>query len=196
MLSVPSPEDIKKKRKELKLTQSELAKLAGVSQPLVARIEAGNVDPRRSTLEKVVRVLNEIQGKKVMAKDIMHSPVVSVLRDDSLNRAMGLMEDKGISQLPVLDNGSPVGSISVDTVSMHILNQETEDIAHMKAGDVMEAPFPSIPPTMEVQFVSHLLEAMNAVLVYEYGKVVGILTKHDLMKLVSERQSKNKKQED
>jgi len=196
MLSVPSPEDIKKKRKELKLTQSELAKLAGVSQPLVARIEAGNVDPRRSTLEKVVRVLNEIQGKKVMAKDIMHSPVVSVLRDDSLNRAMGLMEDRGISQLPVLDNGSPVGSISVDTVSMHILNQETEDIAHMKAGDVMEAPFPSIPPTMEVQFVSHLLEAMNAVLVYEYGKVVGILTKHDLMKLVSERQSKNKKQED
>ena len=193
MLSVPTPEDIKKKRKELNLTQAELAKLAGVSQPLVARIEAGNVDPRRSTLEKVVRALNEIQGKKAMAKDIMHSPVVSVLRDDSLNRAMRLMEDNGISQLPVLDNDSPVGSISVDTVSRHILNQENEDITHMKAGDVMEETFPSIPLTMEVKFVSHLLEARNAVLVYEYGKVVGILTKHDLMKLASERQSENKK---
>ncbi|MCD4809259.1 MAG: helix-turn-helix domain-containing protein, partial [Methanosarcinales archaeon] len=50
---LPTPGDIKKRRVGLNLTQNELAKLAGVSQPLIARIEAGDVDPRLSTLTKI-----------------------------------------------------------------------------------------------------------------------------------------------
>ncbi|MCG7853963.1 MAG: helix-turn-helix domain-containing protein, partial [Methanosarcinaceae archaeon] len=36
-MSLPTPEDLKQKRAELGLTQNELAKRAGVSQPLIAR---------------------------------------------------------------------------------------------------------------------------------------------------------------
>ena len=45
---LPTPEDIKKLRLELKLTQHDIATRAGVSQPLIARIESGDVDPRLS----------------------------------------------------------------------------------------------------------------------------------------------------
>ncbi|MHC1570918.1 MAG: CBS domain-containing protein [Methermicoccaceae archaeon] len=196
MLNIPTPEDIKRKRKELNLTQVELAKLAGVSQPLIARIEAGNVDPRLSTLKKIVDALNELQGKKVMAKDIMHAPVVGISRGDSLNKAMRLMEEHGISQLPVLEDDNPVGSISVDAVSRCILEERGDDVMHMRVEDVMEEVFPSIPPTMDTEVVFHLLEVRNAVLVCERGKAVGILTKHDLMKLASEKGSKTNGEED
>lgn len=187
MLNIPTPDDIKKKRRELNLTQADLAKLAGVSQPLIARIEAGGVDPRLSTLGKIIRALNEIEGKKAMVSDIMHTPVVSVSRTDSVAKAMELMEKYGFSQLPVLEDGRPVGSVSVDAISRCIIGHESEDIKNKKVEELMEEVFPSIPPTMEAEFASHLLEVRGAVLVYDEGRVVGILTKHDLMKLASER---------
>ncbi|KUK04076.1 CBS domain-containing protein [Methermicoccus shengliensis] len=194
MLNIPTPDDIKKKRRELNLTQADLAKLAGVSQPLIARIEAGGVDPRLSTLGKIIRALNEIEGKKAMVSDIMHTPVVSVSRTDSVAKAMELMEKYGFSQLPVLEDGRPVGSVSVDAISRCIIGHESEDIKNKKVEELMEEVFPSIPPTMEAEFASHLLEARGAVLVYDEGKVVGILTKHDLMKLASERWAENEEE--
>ncbi len=42
-MQLPTPEGLKKRRNELGLTQSDLAKRAGVSQPLIARIESGDV---------------------------------------------------------------------------------------------------------------------------------------------------------
>jgi DNA-binding XRE family transcriptional regulator len=44
-------------RIERDLTQTELAKLAGISQPAVARLEAAEHEPRLSTLRKVVHAL-------------------------------------------------------------------------------------------------------------------------------------------
>ena len=44
---LPSLGEIPKKRKELGLTQSRLALSAGVSQSIIAKIEAGSVEPSR-----------------------------------------------------------------------------------------------------------------------------------------------------
>ena len=46
-----TPEELRTRREALGLKQTELAQRAGISQSMVARIEAGNVDPRsaRST---------------------------------------------------------------------------------------------------------------------------------------------------
>ncbi|MEM2850330.1 MAG: helix-turn-helix domain-containing protein [Candidatus Bathyarchaeia archaeon] len=66
-MSVPrliTPEDIRRLRKLFKLTQRELAIRAGVSQSLIARIEAGTVDPRLSTLGKIMRVLTAPEHQK------------------------------------------------------------------------------------------------------------------------------------
>jgi predicted transcriptional regulator len=40
----PQLEDIAKKRRRLGLKQAELAKLSGVSQSLVAKLESGRID--------------------------------------------------------------------------------------------------------------------------------------------------------
>lgn len=44
-------------RAELHMTQAQLAKRAGVTQPHLARIEAGKVDPQLSTLRRIFRAL-------------------------------------------------------------------------------------------------------------------------------------------
>ncbi|MDG6910121.1 MAG: helix-turn-helix domain-containing protein, partial [Nitrososphaerota archaeon] len=48
--SIIEPRQLKKIRTELGFTQGRLAKEAGVSQSIVAKIEAGSVDPTYSTL--------------------------------------------------------------------------------------------------------------------------------------------------
>ncbi len=45
-------------RKAANLTQTELAERAGLSRMTVQRLESGSLDPRLSTLQELVRVLN------------------------------------------------------------------------------------------------------------------------------------------
>ena len=51
--------NIRAARENNGLTQAELADRAGVSQPLIARIESNNVDPTIDTLYSVVAALND-----------------------------------------------------------------------------------------------------------------------------------------
>ena len=51
----------KQYRKELGLTQSELGKRAGISQPNITRFESGNYNPSLEFLEKIAGAM----GKKV-----------------------------------------------------------------------------------------------------------------------------------
>jgi HTH-type transcriptional regulator / antitoxin HipB len=50
-------EEIRRLRTECGLSQRQLAELLGVSQSVVARLEAGGVEPRLSTLDRVAKAL-------------------------------------------------------------------------------------------------------------------------------------------
>ena len=61
-VTIQRPVDIYKQyRKELGLTQSELGKRAGISQPNITRFESGNYNP---SLEFLVKIAGAM-GKKV-----------------------------------------------------------------------------------------------------------------------------------
>ena len=49
---------VRKLRKGANLTQFELAEKIGSSYSYISRLEAGKVDPRWSTIEKIFRVFN------------------------------------------------------------------------------------------------------------------------------------------
>ena len=67
-MKLPTPQDLRERRTTLELTQSTLAERAGVSQPLIARIEGGDVDPRLSTLRRIVNALEQAEGDVVGRK--------------------------------------------------------------------------------------------------------------------------------
>jgi len=181
---LPTPNDIKKLRLDLDLTQHELAVRAGVSQPLIARIEAGDVDPRLSTLRKIFNAFDAARKEKIQVVDIMHTPVIHTNSDSSIEEAARIMEEHGFSQMPVIDNGVPVGNISTDQIVRSMTDQDLRKVSHLLVRNIMGDSFPTISPKTDVNTVSRILEENPAVLVLEKGKVVGMVTKHDIMKML------------
>ena len=183
-MQLPTPSDLKQRRNELALTQSELAKRAGVSQPLIARIESGDVDPRLSTLHKIFDAFESTEKEQILVKDIMHSPVIHATPEISVDEAVRLMEEHGFSQVPVINNGVPVGSISDDQIVRSMAENKTNTISQMRVYDMMGESFLTVSPKTDIGVVSHMLERNPAVLVLEKGQVVGVVTKHDVISLL------------
>lgn len=184
-LHAPLPSEVRALRKKLGLTQASVAKAAGVSQPLVARIEGGSVDPRLSTYVAVLDALNRAERKGVLLSEVMATPVASVRATDTVSAAIKTMRELEISQLPVLAKGVPVGSLS-DRQLVHALGeaQDAQQLAKSTVGAIMGPPFPVAAPDMSVDQAARLLEDQPAVLVMERGKLVGIVAKADLLQLL------------
>ncbi|MFH1774101.1 MAG: CBS domain-containing protein [Methanobacteriota archaeon] len=186
MYEIPSPEDLRNYRLRAGLTQTELAAKAKVSQSLIARIEAGDIDPRTSTLKKILDALKAGEVKKELcAVDIMKSPVIHVKPNDTIGTANKLMEKYEISQLPVLENNAQVGSISEARVVKEISSgKDISKIPVKRIEEIMNDGFPTISKNTDIKTVSKMVEVNPAVLVVERGKVVGIITKADIIRMI------------
>jgi predicted transcriptional regulator len=167
--------DIKQSRVRLGLTQSALAKEAGVSQSVIAKIESGRIDPSYTIAQKILAALEQRRMSNApKALDIMHTSVVSVKSSVKVTDAVKLMKKHAISQLPVQDERI-VGIITESTVMSHL------NALKGTVGDIMEATPPMVPPNADLTVVSNLLQHYPIVLVVEKGVLVGIVTKSDVL---------------
>ncbi len=184
---LPSVQEIKNLRKKAELTQKELAELTGLSQSYIARLESGDLNPTYDNIKKIFNVLeNEIskkEGSMLKASDIMSKNVIFVNSSDTLEKAMKLLLDYGFSQLPVIDNGIIVGSITDNKIGQNIANgKTTKDLKKLFVSEFMEEPFPQISENTPIRVISYLLKQYQALLVTNKGKISGIITKSDLLK--------------
>lgn len=174
-MDLPTPADLRERRTDLGLTQSELAEGADVSQPLIARVEGGDVDPRLSTLRRIVNALDEAEGEVIRAADLMHEDVVSVTPQDDIRTAVHRMEEEAYSQLPIIQEGVPVGSISQSDLVQ--LDEAARDEA---VKDHMSESFPTVSTDTTLDEIKNLLVHYKAVMVTDDGDTVGIVTEADL----------------
>ena len=183
---LPDAVEVKAKRRKLGLTQTELAKEAGVSQSLVAKIESGRVDASYSHLKKIFDCLGEIESQaSPKAKDLLNENVFPVQAADSVSKAISLMRKHGFSQLPVFEKGHVVGSISekniIDKISEGF---DSKQLSKLECSEIMEDAFPTVSETTPLPAVSELLKHHYAILVRKGRKISGIITKSDLLKTV------------
>jgi predicted transcriptional regulator len=173
--------EIKVVRKKLGLTQSELARLSAVSQSLIAKIEAGSLDPTYSNAKKIFAALESFnKGKEIKAEQIMNPKLISLLPEDSILDAISRMKKYEISQMPVLDKtGKAVGMISESVLLDAMLKNKSG-----KIGNVMEDSPPILSKDSSVRAVSDILKHYPMVLIGEKGKLKGIITKSDLLRKV------------
>ena len=181
---IPRPIDpriIKRIRRELGITQEELAKKAGVTQAYIAKLENGRVDPRLSTFNRILTALLECKKAVPKAADVMSSPVISVKPYEKVENVIRLMNSHNISQIPVMSGSKVVGSVTERSLVRKSL--EYEDIYERKVMEVMDEPFPIVNEEEDLEVVKYLLEEHPAVLVQDKNGVLrGIISRVELFK--------------
>jgi cystathionine beta-synthase len=106
--------------------------------------------------------------------------LVTIAPDVTSEQAIRLMEATGISQLPVLDNGRPVGS--VQEVTLARILHDGKDPTLVPIGEVMARPLPVVDIHTHLDEAYRLLLAgYTGVLATQEGKVVDIITRIDLI---------------
>jgi len=173
-------------RRRLGLTQDKLAKLSGVSQSLIAKIESGRIDPAYSKVRKIMNALDNEQKRSrsgLCAGELASRKILSLGPKDHVAQAIDLMRGKGISQIPIIDKGVCIGSISENVIVESIL-EYGDKLAFLTIEKVMDEAFPSVPAESKTEGIAALLKFYKAVLVSEKGTLVGIVTKADLLKSI------------
>jgi len=182
-VSLIDPKHVKRVRVQLGITQSALARAAGVSQSLVAKIEAGQVDPSFSTISAIAEALRvHIKSGAKKASDIMSKPVLSVQANTSISDCIELMKKRGISQLPVFSGSQLVGSISEGHI-VSVLSAGTDPRASLSrpVSRFLEANYPTVDASTPVDALFSLFNFVQAVLVMSGERVAGIITKIDML---------------
>jgi cystathionine beta-synthase len=125
--------------------------------------------------------LHHVLGRKNGSRS-----VISIAPGASVRQALGLMNLHDVSQLPVMDADSCVGSVSDWSLSQKSL--ENAKLLELPVSEVMESPFPVVSSEQPVDSVVKLLSKANpAVLVQDNGEVQGIITRSDMLDYVMSR---------
>lgn len=170
--------DLRKIRKQLGLTQSQLAQLSGVSQSLIAKVEAGKLDPTWSKAQAIFSALMHcMNSNKPKAKNIMTKKIIWLEKNESLRRAANLMQNHAISQIPIFEKGKAVGLVSEREIIDNL------DNLNRAVGEVMQGAPPILNPEAPLEMLINLLRIYPILLIFDKGKPVGVITKSDLLKI-------------
>jgi cystathionine beta-synthase len=108
--------------------------------------------------------------------------LVGAAPGETIGTALNRLEEFNVSQMPVLDNNRSVGSVSEAELMSKII--EDPQIIERAVGDVMDSPYPVVDEAEDIkQGIQHLKKS-PAVLVSQYGRIIGILTRIDVLDFV------------
>ncbi len=123
-----------------------------------------------------IKTLNDICHAK---NDGRIRGVVSVGSQEKVKVAVDVLNDKGFSQLPVIDDGESVGSLREAKIMASIVNNP--DLLDLKIEKIMGPNLPTLDERTELKIVKKFLADSPAVLVTEYGRIVDIVTRYDII---------------
>jgi len=187
-MTFPPATEIKTMRKALDITQMQLSKMSGVSQSTIAKIEKGSIHGSYESVVSIFDVLQREMDRKRkgrLAKDVMSRDIVSIQAREKVKRASEMMRQSGYSQLPVFEGSQPVGSVSEFGILTQLRDGTSmEEIGERSVRQIMSEAFPVVNEDMPLEAVTTLLAASRAVLVGKKGKINGIITSSDVLKLL------------
>ena len=181
----PNLDEFQKRRKLLKLSQYQLAKQAEVDQSLIAKMESKRIEPSYNKVQMIDQAL-ELEEQKhktsIKAKDVYTNKISKVNVSDPIIKAIKIMQTNGFSQLPVYENNIAVGSITEHSI-LHAQSKTNNYTLPptVKVGEIMESSFPQINEDTPIGPIKSLLEHYQAVLVTRKEKIVGIITRADVL---------------
>lgn len=107
--------------------------------------------------------------------------LVIVAPGDLVAAALAKMNEMGLTQIPVLEDGKSVGSLREN----HLLSKVfiDRDLLEVPVSQVMDKGFPTVDVDDDINAVTRKLRTNQAVLIEEYGRITGIITRHDVLEV-------------
>jgi predicted transcriptional regulator len=173
---------LRRRRVALGIPLRELARAVGRSDATLSRVERGQIRPSYELVEKIDAYLERREGlatPKLTVGDVMNRSLVTVDASAPLAVAASRMEAGGFSQLPVVDEGRVVGSVS-ETAVLRAVAQSTARRARVR--DSLETAYPIVDEGFPADLLPPVLGRYPAVLVMHRGELLGIVTKADLIR--------------
>jgi cystathionine beta-synthase len=110
-----------------------------------------------------------------------HAPrsLVAAAPDERVAAVLAKMDELGLTYLPVLEDGRSIGSLREGRVLAKVLGNR--ELLEAPVSDIMEASFPLVDVDASAGDVTRELQSSPVVLVEEYGRITGIITRHDVL---------------
>jgi CBS domain-containing protein len=124
-------------------------------------------------------------------KDIMEKKVIAVDKDDSLKRVLDLMKKHDITKIPVLESKKFFGLVTDNVIAYKLgsIRKRGVTASRLHASSVTEKEVKTISPEEDVKDILKSVGAPGPTMlpVIEKGKLVGVVTKADLLPLVKSK---------
>ncbi|HEY1841103.1 MAG TPA: cystathionine beta-synthase [Mycobacterium sp.] len=126
-----------------------------------------------------------LRGKSGHLPDLVHTHPSETVRD-----AISILREYGVSQMPVVGAEPPVmaGEVAGSVSERELLSAVFEGRASLAdaVGMHMSPPLPIIGAGEQVSSLAKALRDLDAVMVVEEGKPVGVITRYDLLGFLSD----------
>jgi predicted transcriptional regulator len=185
---LPPIEELKKRRIKLGLSQRKFASYLGVSQSTITKIENKKLSPSYQLVKKAYDILDSFGSPQIgLAGDIAIKKVAAVQDNDLISKAVQILQQHGFKQLPVKDKENHwVGSISERSISNRLLKVSNPKLLlSREVADVMDEAFPTVAEDTPISIAIPLLQHFQAILTTKKGRVTGIVTNADLVRMLS-----------
>ncbi|MGC8496331.1 MAG: XRE family transcriptional regulator [Candidatus Micrarchaeia archaeon] len=169
--------EIRAARHKYGIKSYKLARDINISPSTMSKLENDMMKPSYDMVYKVLYRLNDLIEEKGAPANIstkMTKSVISVSPIDTISKAREIMKAKDISQLPIVDsNGRIAGLVTEKSILDH-----PDAVACI---DAYELSYTVVGPDTDVEKARQVIRNVQAILVVEEGKLVGILTKSDFL---------------
>lgn len=149
--------------------------------------QAASATIRNKTITQVEKSLQELLRNRVnpakRAKDMMSSPVIHILPEDTLEKATGLMTRYNINVLLVIDDeGILKGYVTRQIVEKAVFF----GLEHIKVNDYTNIEFFETHPKAPLKEVQELIirKKLRILPVVENGTVLGVITRTDVLNIL------------
>ena len=129
-----------------------------------------------------VRAIKVLEDKVRRAETIFSIPLAT-----SIEEAVNLMKEHDISQLPIIEGGSVLGSISEARILEILVSNPAAK--SKPVAEYMEEPFPVLPADASINMVAEHMKNDTTAVLMETGKSFDIITKSDLISFLTRLQT-------
>jgi len=124
-------------------------------------------------------------------REIMTTKIISVDKDDSLKHVLDLMKKHGITKIPVLEEKKFFGLVTDNVIAYKLgsIRKRTVTASRLHASSVTEKEVKTIFPEEDVRNILKSVGEPGPTMlpVVENGKLVGVVTKADLLPMVKSK---------